>query len=829
MNANRIALAGVVAALALAVAGGAGCSKKTRDTLVPNLRPTVRLTAAPYDTSRATPYFYAYRMNWVGNDPDGRVEYFLYAIDPPETPGTPVSWQRTVRSEEIIFFTADSSSKTTNQATRPHIFALCAVDDRGDTSDVVKRGFYSYTECPSVTITAPRPNSFFALSLTPSVRVEWTGQDRDGQLTTKPVHYKYILLSSSSRFPVDLANTRPDSLRNYYAYYWKENGLSKPWDGWTDSPADTTNAQFLNLTPDQQYMFVVVGFDEAGAFSPIFDRTQNMLLFKPGFASTLGPKITVFNEFMVKEFKGGYTIENEFRVEVPAGQRVTFNWVARPDDGALIESYRWKLALDPFDETERTDQNDVVHWSEPSVNTISCTVGPFEGGKDTLLLIEAKDNNTLASLAVIRMQVVKSDLNKPLLVVNDTRLIGGQVHPTLGCLVAATGSWPVSAELDTFLVSRSSVPWTMCTATGSQLVVGMTEPGIFAGYDFEVVRTRTPAIDKSTNVRLSTLGQYKNIVWIVDGQASGPTNSQNYALRYMAGSGHVNTLGTYVRQGGRVWLAGGGGSAALCRDLGNSSTNDGFTFVYSNRILTELQPGRFMYDVTHWRSEIQVYTVTAPAIKKSSRAVGGWTDFPVWGGGTVSAPDYNFLPASLDAKTPATDNVPATRTSNPSSFYRSVVNYSLEYLTQPNFILEDIDPDPTVLVERAALDTLYRSESFILPGGPYYERGGPGVPGSIPGVPVMTYYHGLEAKQFVFSGFDLWNYQKPQLVALVDFVLQRIFGLTKTPIPAASAGVVRGAPPAWSPPAAAARSVSLGRSVPGTAARDAASRPESRE
>ena len=86
-----------ITACVLLIALPAGCAK-TRDVFVPNVAPEVRLTAAPIASTDLA--FYAVRMNWVGYDPDGRVEYFLFAVDPPD-PGEPPSdgqpdsiWQR---------------------------------------------------------------------------------------------------------------------------------------------------------------------------------------------------------------------------------------------------------------------------------------------------------------------------------------------------------------------------------------------------------------------------------------------------------------------------------------------------------------------------------------------------------------------------------------------------------------------------------------------------------------------------------------------------------------------------------------------------------------
>jgi len=53
----------------------------------------------------------------------------------------------------------------------------------------------------------------------------------------------------------------------------------------------------------------------------------------------------------------------------------------------------------------------------------------------------------------------------------------------------------------------------------------------------------------------------------------------------------------------------------------------------------------------------------------------------------------------------------------------------------------------------------------------------------------MTYYHGFETPQMVFSGFPLWFFQKAQARGLADFVLRDIFGLARAPSAARPASV----------------------------------------
>jgi len=76
--------------LACAALALTGCEATRLPPLtIPNIPPTVELTHAPLDDGSA--YFYAYRLNWSGHDPDGRVESYVYAVDPP-LDGRPIDW-----------------------------------------------------------------------------------------------------------------------------------------------------------------------------------------------------------------------------------------------------------------------------------------------------------------------------------------------------------------------------------------------------------------------------------------------------------------------------------------------------------------------------------------------------------------------------------------------------------------------------------------------------------------------------------------------------------------------------------------------------------------
>lgn len=724
-----------------ALAGcGDGIAQVTR---VANVPPTVRLTHAPLDDGSA--YFYAYRIHWLGHDPDGRVESYVYAIDP-LTDGSPIPWVSTTKHEQVLFFTADRPDSTDplRRALDYHTFAIRAVDDHGDSSEVVTRSFFSYTVAPTVFLLNPSPSPLVVRQFAPSLRITWSGTDPDGQFNARPTRYKYILLGPSSKFPLEAALADPDSLRRHYAPAFAD---------WDSVGGDTTEVRYTNLTPGSTYLFAVVAFDEAGAYSPIVSLTNNLVRFRIGFAGSLGPRLTLFNEtFFFSYSSGGYSTDprREVFIEVPVGDRVTFNWFGTPPDGASIDNYRWALDIpDVGDNTPRADEGaDTQRWSTPSVLAQSATVGPFTSGQENRFYVEAIDSNGLRSLGIVRFQVVEASLERSLAIVDDTRFVGDELGAG-GCVKPPIGLWPTAAELDTFLFARGGAPW-RCTPAGT-----VSPPGLFAGYEFDTIGTRTGSNDGT--VRLSLLAKYAHLVWVVD--AGGATNFKvgsnpfdpMTALRYMSSPGSFNSLGAYVRQGGKVWLAGGGGAYATMVPW-NLTGNDGGGITWSST-LGELIPGRFMYDAAAWRSEIKV--VSAPLF--IHRFLGRNPGPP--------SPSFARLPAQMRGRTQASDPFPPGRTGQSTSvYYRS--SFDAEFLTRPNLVWEDGEPDPEIFREESTLDTLYQVITFALP--PIPERR-----------VTMTYYHPLHQPPFMFTGFGIWDYTRSDCQALVDFVLQDAWGLTR--------------------------------------------------
>ena len=769
-----------------------GCSKKTGGLLIPNLRPSVELTSAPVAPDPNNPYFYAYRVNWSGEDPDGRIDHFEYAIDPTNTDTT---WISTKKNEEIIFFRASQpdSIRGTNPPTASdfHVFVIKAVDDKAAESARKNRAFFSYTIAPTVAILNPLPSALLRAQVTPSVRIDWTGSDPDGQFSQKPVKYKYRMLDLDD--PDNLVYlSNPESLRRHEA--------ATNWAGWDSTSADTQFVQFTNLTPKKSYLFVLIGFDEAGAYSPVFDLNSNMLQLTAGFASSNGPRIHIFNQFIDFTYEsGGYTtnVLREIHIEIPSHRKIDVNWDAIPSPGSRIQYFRWMVDGNVNDETPRSDEvEDYIHWSQPSPTMPnSTTLRGFNDG-DHRFYLECADNNGQKSLGVLLMTAVTPSFNRSLLIIDDTRLEVDKF--TTSCPAQYTKPWPSRAEFDTFLFARGNVPW-RCTKNPTTGVI--SPPGLFAGYQFDTLGTRLGLENPANGVLLSRIGQYQNLIWLVDDQGAQYTENLDQsifpvtALYSMSGPGRASTLAAYVQLNGRVWLAGGGSGYASLIRFDKRGNNQGQTTVFSSEVQWgELVPSRVMFDGAHWQSQVAVtkgsittfrydYTVQVRWADGSTHDTSyvvdpQWSHFDRYSGTTVSRPDYSKLPTEMRWKTPATDPIPPTRISSQSGLFYAT-SYPSEYLKDNNSIIEDVDPDPEVSHGQVVMDTLFRSFGIVLLTTPPTVHDPLDPAFGIPRAPSMTYYHGSQAHQFVFSGFSLWSYARQDCIKLVDFVLQDIWGLPR--------------------------------------------------
>lgn len=726
----------------LLLAAGAGCEKKLRLPRVVNQRPIVTLTQAP--SGGATRYWYSYELRWSGFDPDGQVDHFLYCVDPPTRANADTPWVSTTDNRKTLTFSSgdpDSLGDKFNPGGF-HVFAIKAVDNQGLASLPVSRAFFSFTVAPDVRVTSPQPNSNLRPAAPPSLTISWSGHDPDGVTTNKPVKYKFKMFRlGNPDFDILTMVQNPDSLRRYYA---------PSFAGW-DSTTDTSFA-FTALTPSTYYVFAVVAFDEAGAYSPIFSTDTNMLFFRVTYAGIGGPILTIFNQSFDYTYSGGgYSTDPSqyINIEVAAGAPVHFFWSATAAAYSSMKQYRWCLDNPKLDDyTPRTTATDFQHWSDPGLTVKSAIVGPFAGLTDTthFFYVEAEDNNGIKSLGIVAFKVVRATFDKPLLFVNDTRFSFDQLAPgSADSIAAPQGLWPSVAELDTFLFARGGMPWKYYPP-GS-----LSPTGIFSAYSYDTIGTLALP-GGNFAVPLSLLAHYRHVVWMVDQVPTFGTSPSSLGLASLPN--HSATLGNYSSLGGTLWLMGGGAAYETLLPY-NITSNDLRGATVFSLAAGELVPGRFMFDLAHWQSEISVLqSLTATVAPR----------FPAWAG----APDYASLPPAMVYRTAATDPIWPER--GFGSFYNA--EYEAEYLTKPNSITEQVRINADSVATVSMLDTLYYTS------------------GQNAGNPVMTYYHGVQNGPFLFSGFPLWNFQRAHAQALGDWVLQKLWGLSPS-APSAPSGAAR--------------------------------------
>lgn len=742
--------------LAVSLVSGmlAGCGKSYRGFFGPNTPPSVTLTSGPVDTLTDS-LSWIVDIAWTANDPDGRVDHFEYTVDPPTMKQAALAqsetlWVSTTENRVTIRFRASRANTLGPGGTSNdfHVFALRAFDDRGGVSPLLVRAFYAYTVAPDLAILSPIPNRLLQVVVPAPFRVSWAGDDPDGAGSRAPESYRMRLLDLD-----DPENTvylfDPDSLRRI--------AVATDWADWRRIGGDTTSLVLddLALVANSHWLLALVAVDEAGAVTPYMSLDQNLLRFTVGSA---GLTIHVFSPYL--DFTSAPNTFVSVPVEAPAGRVLTFRWDALPPPGRRIVGTRWLLDGDISDETPRTDEaTDWSHWSRFVLGIGTATFGPLAAGAHTLY-IDARDDFGGRGLVWLRITCVDVPLDRELLVVDDTRLEADKFGVT-GCPFVYTQPWPSAAELDTFLYARGGVPWRCARDPAGAL----SPAGLLAGFKFDTLGTRLGLEDPAAAVTLFRLGQYRHVLWLVDGLSAtygagqGSTFGPITALRAMSAPGRISTLASYVSAGGQVWLAGGGAAYASLINF-NRTDNDGagvlFTFDDG-----ELGPGRPMYDHAHVRSALGVGNSSAEP-QRSLAARGGWSGHgPL---GTLSAPDYSRLPVAMRFKTPDTDPIPPTRLANQGGlYYRS--NTRNEYVAAPNEITEDMDPDPAVARIESTLDTLYEVNSTLLLTSP---------------APVMLYYHGRDNVPFVFTGFDLWSWTRDDCQALVDFVLVDLWGLNRT-------------------------------------------------
>ena len=745
----------------LVVLALAGCGHSPASLALPNQLPEVQLTAAPRPGGTST---FVVNLSWSAFDPDGQVERFIYAVDPPVVGDT--AWSTTAEHQLTLTLPSTVPPDPLSPAGQRivardvHTFAIRAVDNDAGRSPVVTRSFTSTTVAPETVIDSPSPNRQLAVSTLPTVTIRWHGTDLDGVTRKTPVLYKYKFVPASDVVGT-LEGVPSAAVVQQYFGQDREGGFAT-WDS-----TDTDHASYLasGLTPGRAYLFAVVGRDEAGAWEPRFLLDANTLFFKPTLAS-LGPRITLSSAFYVNTQATGGIITDPSKIptiEIPPGMALPFQWSATTSSGSGIAGYRWAVDIEGGDisnEHPRSDDADVHHWSTWSLTENATTVGPFTGSVDTtvshFLYVEARDQVGFTSLFTLRLSIIVPKLDRPLLVVDD-------MNATLG--TSTSVPYPIEAEQDTFHFAVGGVP--------DRLVGGISQPGVFAGFPYDTLDYR---FFGRTGIPLSTLGRYRVLAWYTDNASSSGVSETPFgngkfsnAIRYINVAGHLNTLALYLQHGGKAFLFGDGMVTSIGNGFfaGNNLSVPFIPYVSTPSISRQyvLRPGCFLYDFMHLRSELNTAGTVSVQFTRNEQIIGAIPYLPEFAG-AGSSTDRSHDPRigpSAARNAPLWEGLPRFSMANyrgaPADPAQRSINLTW-YVSKPLKILEG---------EESALDTLY-----LLQARGYTGSGGNASLSD--GMPNATYYHGSEHGPVVWFGFPLYYFERDQGRQAVATVL-RVLGV----------------------------------------------------
>ncbi len=520
------AIAAAACALALALLFGCDESAFIGDPAT-NEPPTVRLTGGPPNGDTTS---YQIKFSWMGNDRDGAVKYYEYAMcdgspggfDPADTTGL-AAWTKIRCTDSVFAFSAFEpgetvpvgSTKITSFCRRVHTFFIRAVDDKGVRSAPAYRSFTASTLSPYAVIETPR-NAFPGREqqLPSLVKFTWKGEDPidDPWNVQEPESIRYFLAPYSLNI-IDNMNAHPGD----FEYRWC------PWIPY-HAPEDSGTTTIIGddeiVVKGFGYVFAVQAKDEAGAVTSVFSSSQNVRIFRV-FAPP-GPLLRVKEQNLgTYTFIGGNTKIETFRV--PGGFALDFSWSADASSyGAVISSYRYGWDI--------SDLNDESEWDVfPSPLVKQAPIISFRTGVHTLY-IEATDNMGTTTLAQFEVTIFPMKMTKNLLWVDDFYSTD---------FAQKTYAFPTETEHDQFWVS-------LCNRARD-----FDQNADI--YDTADMSFRQPDIE--------VLWKYRNIIWSYS--ASDDVMAWDDMVRFTPESQvnqstrpKFNYLAYYAAAGGHIWTEG---------------------------------------------------------------------------------------------------------------------------------------------------------------------------------------------------------------------------------------------------------------------------------
>ena len=497
-------------------------------------------------------------ISWIGSDPDGRIEHYEYALDPPAafteeeianggpgissvlirgTNGSPTvtrvskvvdgvtasfDWVHTKEAAHQFLLSStepDSGSSTRFQGL--HALYVRAIDDDGVESAPAHIAFTSKALAPITRITNPSPDLYHSIQDGCLVQTfRWEGRDRDGE---EPQRFIYKLVRTYSYLP----NVNTDV---FFADSTK----------WIDTDQ---NEVTINLPFASEFVFAARSIDESGTTEPYVEWGRNAIKLQV-FSELPRLSISLLDYPIYPE---PYTPYGEPKPvnEIPEGIPFRLTWSANTRQCSL-DGYSWGLDLITIQDTERG-------WSPWGHDTAS-PVLLLSPGNHTFS-VRARDAAGSIGLATVILKVITFAPDREALLVDDS-------FDNLD---------PNDAEHDAFWHS-------MIDFYAAYSGIPRDQFGDFAVHgdgDRGNLQPKVPT--------LSELFRYKTLIW--DNFGTG-YNSDSALIRSTALS---NRLTMYLRAGGKLWLVGRLNVAATTP----SPNLSGADLTYPK---TELGPGDWAWD-----------------------------------------------------------------------------------------------------------------------------------------------------------------------------------------------------------------------------------------
>lgn len=361
-RAIRITCAALVGAAALSAFIIAGCSKENHTEPIPrNQPPVVEITNGAADSTSTS---YITTFGWHGEDGDGAIDHYLYAVDDSST-----GWVETTDTSVELHLTASNPDPDDPAgALGWHSFWVRAVDDDGARSAPDGRSFNARTIAPTSRIVSPRFDEATMHQVFQGTSIEWDGEDLDGsQANGRPIGWEIKLVRISDYFESNGA--MEDSLRrgpNLLATTEAEDPTA-----WLPLPGATRSLTLDPRLAAATLVFGVRAIDEAGAREPVLVPDRNFLAFivNPNYCQ---PFVTV------REPAG---TSHVFPISPPDGDR----WDVTVSCGSPIQ-FRWSIdashcGLDPGESAFRWDDGPWSDWATRSDSgepvAFPCEDGPM--------------------------------------------------------------------------------------------------------------------------------------------------------------------------------------------------------------------------------------------------------------------------------------------------------------------------------------------------------------------------------------------------------------------------------------------------------------------